>query len=470
MRPWIGPLVTVVLCLWLPPSQWWTQHTRLDAVQALGELVVLTRNSPTTYYIGAHGPAGFSLDLISRFADSLGVTPRFTLVDDFESILPKLRAGSADLAAAGIAVTPQRQRTVRFGPPVLQIKQQVVYKSGNTRPRKPMDLVGHQLEVMAGTSFVERLKELKKDLAPLQWTETQDLEVEDLLAMVSEGSLEYTVADSNQLAVHQGFYLELRAGFDLTGDQDIAWAFADDGDETLLLAARKFLSELKNSGELERIQNRHFGHAERFDYVDARAFGRAVENRLTELRPTFEEAAEESGLDWRLLAAIGYQESHWNADATSPTGVRGIMMLTRATAKRVGIDNRLDERQSIIGGARYFAKVKKKLPARIPEPDRTWMALASYNVGFGHLEDTRKITQANGGDPDRWLDVKRHLPLLSQPKWYKKTRHGYARGREPMRYVENVRRYRDLLAWHLGQRKRIKTTHEPWFDIKVPAI
>ena len=145
-------------------------------------------------------------------------------------------------------------------------------------------------------------------------------------------------------------------------------------------------------------------------------------------------------------------------------------MLTRATAKRVGIDNRLDERQSIIGGARYFAKVKKKLPARIPEPDRTWMALASYNVGFGHLEDTRKITQANGGDPDRWLDVKRHLPLLSQPKWYKKTRHGYARGREPMRYVENVRRYRDLLAWHLGQRKRIKTTHEPWFDIKVPAI
>ena len=152
-------------------------------------------------------------------------------------------------------------------------------------------------------------------------------------------------------------------------------------------------------------------------------------------------------MDWRLLAAIGYQESHWDRDAVSPTGVRGIMMLTRAAAKDMDIADRKDPEQSIRGGARYLARMLQRIPERVPEPDRTWLALAAYNVGYGHLEDARILTQKNKGNFDRWVDVKESLPLLSQKKWFKQTRYGYARGREPVRYVDNIRTYYDILVW-----------------------
>ncbi|MEJ2116312.1 MAG: transglycosylase SLT domain-containing protein, partial [Gammaproteobacteria bacterium] len=131
----------------------------------------------------------------------------------------------------------------------------------------------------------------------------------------------------------------------------------------------------------------------------------------------------------------------------SPTGVKGLMMLTRKTAYDLKINNRRDPFTSVKGGTKYFLAMLEKIPARISEPDRTWMALAAYNVGFGHLEDARILTQSAGEDPDLCMNVKRYLPLLSNKKWYKKTRHGYARGKEPVVYVQNIRNYFDLLVW-----------------------
>src|SRR5690606_3661040 len=201
------------------------------------------------------------------------------------------------------------------------------------------------------------------------------------------------------------------------------------------------IEKIRHNGVLAQIIERHYGHTDRFDYVGTRIFMRHIEERLPAYRATFEEAGTLSGTDWRLLAAMGYQESHWDPDAVSPTGVRGIMMLTRNTARHVGIDDRLDPEKSILGGANYFSMVKEKVPERITEPDRTWFALAAYNVGFGHLEDARILTQGQGGNPDRWMDVRERLPLLSQKKWYRQTKYGYARGHEPVIYVENIRSY-----------------------------
>jgi membrane-bound lytic murein transglycosylase F len=161
----------------------------------------------------------------------------------------------------------------------------------------------------------------------------------------------------------------------------------------------------------------------------------------------FQEAAAETGLDWRLLAAIGYQESRWDESATSPTGVQGLMMLTAETAQRVGIRNRRDPRESILGGARYFGVVDRTIPKRIADPDRTWLALAAYNVGYGHLEDARILTQRRGQDPDSWPDVRANLPLLAQERHYRTLRRGYARGWEPVGFVRNVQTYAELLRW-----------------------
>jgi len=229
-------------------------------------------------------------------------------------------------------------------------------------------------------------------------------------------------------------------------------AFVEDGegtipaDATLGKAIEAFFNEIRSDGRLQQLVHRHYSHVDSFNYSDIRTFTERIQTHLPRYRDLFREEAANVGIDWRLLAAIGYQESLWNEKARSPTGVRGLMMLTRATAKQMGIKNRLDPAQSIRGGAKYFMRVLKKIPQRIAEPDRTWFALASYNVGFGHLEDARKITEARGGDPDRWIDVKQSLPLLARKKWYKDTKFGYARGWEPVIYVENIRQYYDYLA------------------------
>lgn len=211
---------------------------------------------------------------------------------------------------------------------------------------------------------------------------------------------------------------------------------------------------MHHNGVLLALDDKYYGHIEEFNYVDTRMFIKAIENKLPKFQPLFEKYGHD--IDWRLLAAISYQESHWDPKARSYTGVRGMMMLTLPTAKQMGIKSRLDPEQSIQGGAKYFKQLIERMPARISSPDRLWFALASYNIGLGHLNDARAITKAQGGDPDRWVEVKERLPLLKQKKYYKKTRYGYARGDEPVNYVENIRRYYDTLTWMDDQKKKIQ--------------
>ena len=215
--------------------------------------------------------------------------------------------------------------------------------------------------------------------------------------------------------------------------------------DDILASLIEFFGVVHHDGTLLALDDKYYGHIEKFNYVETRTFIKAVETTLPKYQALFEKYAQE--LDWRLLAAISYQESHWNPTARSYTGVRGMMMLTLATAKQMGIKSRLDTEQSIRGGAKYFKRMIAMMPDRIPSPDRIWFALASYNVGFGHLNDARIITQRQGGDPDRWVEVKKRLPLLQQKKYYKNTKHGYARGEEPVHYVDNIRRFYDTLAW-----------------------
>ena len=144
---------------------------------------------------------------------------------------------------------------------------------------------------------------------------------------------------------------------------------------------------------------------------------------------------------------MGYQESQWDPDAVSPTGVRGLMMLTEDTANFLDVNDRDDPTQSIFGGALYYSQLFAQLPESIKDPDRGWMALAAYNIGLGHLLDARMLTQEVGGNPNHWLEVRNSLPLLTQARWYSRTRHGYARGYETVNYVGNVRNYYDMLTW-----------------------
>jgi len=191
-----------------------------------------------------------------------------------------------------------------------------------------------------------------------------------------------------------------------------------------------------------------FAHLEAMRHGGHKLFAQRIETRLPRYEGLMQSAAREHDLDWHLIAAMSYQESFWNPDATSPTGVRGLMMLTLQTAKELSVTDRLDPRESIHGGARYFAQLRNRLPASIAEPDRTWMALAAYNIGMSHLEGARVLTQHLGKDPNVWTDVKQHLPLLEDKHYYQYLRNGYARGNEAVAYVERIRQYHTILTWH----------------------
>ena len=438
------------IALFISLSTLLREHARLshvEQVKASGKLRVLTRYGVTTYFEMGEEFAGFEYELVSRFAEWLGVKPVFIVPERFPELLAKILAGEADMAAAGLTITEVRSQYLRFSSPYQKVTEQLVYRDSQRRPRSVADLQNGILEVVAGSSHVDTLQRWRKKFPQLSWIANQSHSSEALMDLLNEGLIDYTVADSNQLAALRRFYPRLRPAFDLSAERALAWAFSKRHDGTLHQAAVVFLEELKQNKILDQLLERYYGHVERMEYADVCTFRKHFKERLPRYLAYFKEAAQQFDMDWRLLAAISYQESHWNVKALSPTGVRGLMMLTRKTAKQIHVADRLDPRESILGGTRYLVALKKKIPARIPEPDRTWFTLAAYNIGFGHLEDGRVLTQSLGGNPDKWMDVKKHLPLLAKKKWYQRTKHGYARGWEPVRYVENIRNYYDLLIW-----------------------
>ena len=421
-----------------------TESASLTRIIERGYINVGTVFGPTNYYSTAEGFAGFEYELAKKYADSLNVKLNIVQSYTLDELFIKLNTGEVDLLAAGLSKTDKRLRRFRFAPVYETITQKLVYKQGKLRPRKIEDLTGN-LMVTSGSSYVENLEKIKRQHPQLTWLETADFDSEELLTKVLNEEIDYTIIDSNNLAINRSYYPEISIGFSINKPESLAWMVSHNSHDDILSSLVEFFGSVHQDGTILALDEKYYGHIEEFNYVETRTFIRAVANTLPKYQPLFEKYAQD--LDWRLLAAISYQESHWKPTAKSYTGVRGMMMLTLATAKQMGIDSRLDTEQSIRGGAKYFKRMIAMMPERIPTPDRIWFALASYNIGFGHLNDARIITQQQGGDPDRWLDVKTRLPLLHQKKYYKNTKYGYARGEEPVNYVDNIRRYYDTLSW-----------------------
>lgn len=443
------------------------EKNKLEAVKAAGELVVLTRTSPTTYYETPEGPAGFEHDLVKSFANYLGVEPRFIVVDKFSDILPRFLKGEADMAAAGITVTATRAKLVQFGPPYQEIRQQVVYRLGTPRPANVQELVGRQIEVQSGTSYVEYLNELRQEHPELKWAEV-DKETEELLLTIWEGLLEISIADSNIVAITRQYFPDLQVAFSSQKPDSLAWAFAHGKDQSLHDAAVKFIKKSRASGELAQLIERYYGPASRSNFINLSVYKVRIRALLPQYQQLFEKAGKQYGLDWRLLAAVGYQESYWNPESVSPTGVRGLMMLTEETAQHLGVTDRLDVAQSIDGGARYLQSLINRIPPGVTGPDRLWMALAAYNIGLSHLEDARVLTQKMGRDPNKWNDVKNYLLLLADEAWHTQTKYGQARGGEAVSFVNGVRTYYDVLV-KIDEEEKAKNKPQA-LDLKAPAI
>ncbi|MBI3903738.1 MAG: membrane-bound lytic murein transglycosylase MltF [Nitrosomonadales bacterium] len=404
----------------------------------------------------------FEQQLSALFAKQLHVPVRLLPLPP-DKINPALMTRRAHFSAAGMR--SNESGGLRFTSSYQTVSEQMVCL---TPPPRLNALVGKNIAVVDDSPQEEALREVQKTLPALQWESRRDKTVNDLLAEVADGKLECTVANEEQLALARNFHPKLNASLDIATPSKLAWAFAPDSDEELFAEARKFFELIKRDGTLRRLLDRYYGHNERLEPVDAAAFLASARTILPRFRRIFEEAETVTGIEWQLLAALAYQESHWNPLATSYTNVRGMMMLTEETADRMHVENRLDARASILAGARYLELLKEQLPPRIANEERTWLALAAYNQGIGHLEDARVLAARNGLNPDSWTDVKKTMPLLAQPEYIDQTKHGYARGGEAVVLVETVHLYYDMLK-RLNPRDMPSLPSSP-FHLRFPDI
>ena len=426
----------------------------LKAPRVTGELVILTLRGPTTTQdLPTAGKAkdvsqtGFEHDLATLFAKELGVVPKFLVMPSHQKLIDALKLNRGHVAAASLTPDPGLRGMFAFGPTYRAIQYQLICRSTEAKPKSMRDTNGKRIAVVAETPEHDLLRELTGDFPGMILDVlAHETPPELLMKRVDEKASDCALLDGVAFAVGRRLHPELTTAFNVGREQKVAWAFSSVADADLQRSASQFFDKIRQNGALHRLTDRYYGHVNRILPIDSESLLEKMQSRLPKLRGFFHEAQQLTGIDWRVLASISYQESHWDALATSPTGVRGLMMLTEETADRMGVKNRLDARESIIGGAKYLQLLRETVPQRIPEPDRTWLALAAYNQGYGHLEDARILTQRMKLQADSWLDVRKAYLRLRDPEVHDSLKHGFARGDEAVQFVENIRNYTDILT------------------------
>nr|WP_320194238.1 membrane-bound lytic murein transglycosylase MltF [uncultured Desulfobacter sp.] len=415
----------------------------LKQIQKRGTIRMITTNTATSYYMYRDSPMGFEYDLAKAFADHLGVALD-VIVPEWNTMFDVLNSGQGDFIAAGITITESRERIALFSDPYMPVQQKFIHHKLKFGIKNLEQLAGKTIYVRKGTSYQERLEELKASGIDLKILPLKDVATEEFIRLVSEKKIKYTIADSNIALLNRRYYPDIIIGLPIQEEEYLGWAVKKTN-RGLRDQINAFLEMAEETGIFAKLYEKYYGNVEIFDYFDLKKFHERIKTRLPEYKTMIKKESEKYGFDWRLIAAMIYQESHFNAKAKSRTGVRGLMQVTQETARLMGIKNRLDPKQSVKAGVKFFNMMHKRFND-IPDPrQKTRFALAAYNVGYGHVRDAQAIARQQGLDINKWTSLKKTLPLLSKRKYYEKTRHGYARGQEPVHYVERIFTYYDIL-------------------------
>ena len=441
---YVGVILALTFCVVLVSLN---SKNQIERIKERGYLLIGTLNSPLSYFYDRDSPAGYEYHLAKSFADFLGVELRVTLASDPRRLFQKLEAREVDLVAANLIQQPSRDSQYQAGPVYRYESLVAIYRQrqGYTPPNSLEEATNLRIEVLVDSGELLHLNRelvLGENVRVREMTNANRL---DLMTRLQNRESELAIVPASLWRAYSSYHPELAIAFELEEQLPVSWYFYPSSDNSLLQRVDIFFNMTQTRDLIASLEAQPPPEANPLSYFDALSFREGVEQRYSGLEPYFLEAAAETGYDPLFLAAVAYQESHWREDAVSPTGVRGIMMLTEDAAKDVGVTDRTDPRQSIIGGAMYLKRVEAKIPARIQEPDRTFFALAAYNIGFGHLEDARILTQRAGDNADLWSDVAKHLPKLEDEQYYSNTRFGQARGNEAVAYVKNIQEYQRVL-------------------------
>ena len=407
------------------------------------DLVVLAVAGPLTQYVDDQGETrGLEHDLVEAFAQELGVGVNYVLVSPNE-VAERLNAGEAHLAI-GWLPAPE-DGALQATPAILETGDMLVQHEASLPLADPSELGGRTVHALAGSRQLAHLRALQQQIPDLQVVEYGEGDLFSLFEALGARKVDLIAVDERIVPIAAQFFPFIEATLDLGNERPIVWWLGHHPNAELASRTKTFVERAQLDGTLARLEDRYFGHVQRLKQADIVAFLGKIETMLPKLRKHFEAAQTITGLDWRLIAAVAYHESQWDPLATSPTGVRGIMMLTEETADRLGVSNRLDVRESILAGARYINILRDMQPDEVTEPDRTWLAMASYNIGPGHFNAASTLAKQLGADPTAWYEMKQILPLLAQPKYYQRVKSGRARGGEAVLLVENIRSYYEIL-------------------------
>ena len=422
-------------------------RSRIADFRTLGELRVATRVDALSYREDERGTyAGFEHDLLIVLGKRLGVPVRFVPYPDTEHALEAVINGQAHLAAAGL--TPDRHQPLAWTTGLREIDFVLVGRAGRRNTLRDSDLAGRVVTVRQGTKLAWMMETLRQRIPSLEIVHpAPHTDDQELLMQVANGRIDLLATDQVNYALAKRLSPKLAVVYDLPFKSTVSWAMSLQADGGLSSEINAFLNESAGNGLLAGTADRYFGHIRRLDRYDFAVFHKRIQNRLPRYLSHFQEAEKQTGIDWRYLAAVSYQESHWDPEATSYTGVRGMMMLTVDTANRLGVENRLDPKQSILGGARYLSMLQRRLPEEVQYPDRLWMTTAAYNIGPGGLNNARKLARTLGKNDAVWVDLKSVLPLLAQPQYASQFKTGPVRGGEALIMAENVRNFYDILRY-----------------------
>lgn len=420
--------------------------TTLEKIKKNGILNVVLINSSSTYYIGSDGKKGFEYDILNSYASHLGAALNVIVANTSKEALELSKDPDIHITSALLAKDDTNEKQYNLGPSYLEVQEQVVCnRSLAQRFPKNTDML-QGLNIMAGeeTRYSDTLEKLKSDGLDIAVTYSSDLSTEEILSKVASKEIDCTIVDSNIFSINQRYYPDLSFAFSVGPREQLAWVLAPNS-KTLKEDIYNWITTFFQSGEMARLKDHYFDNNLMFDYVDTTEFYKKARSILPNYKRYFEDASKKYDIPYYLLTSLSYQESHWNPNAISQTGVKGMMMLTQATADGLKIANREDPKESIFGGANHFREIMQALDNNIQGEDRYKFTLAAYNIGLGHINDAQELATKMGLNPYLWQELKSVLPLLAQKRYYNTLKHGYARGSEAIKYVEAIYNYKDML-------------------------
>lgn len=421
----------------------WGSNNVLKGILKAGEITVCTRNNAHCYYLYREQAMGFEYDLAKAFADYLGVNLKVRIAEKWEGMIPALTEGTCSFIAASMTIMPQRKKWVSFSNGYMPIQQYVIVHRNNKSIRCQEDLAGKTVHIRAGTSYEEKLKSLKNKGIDLKIKLHDDLPTEELIRQVAEEKIEGTIADSNIALLNQRYYPQAVLACPISEQEFLGWAVGRNA-QNLLYRINCFFKTIKKNGKFNELYNKYYGNIDDFDYVDLTVYHRRLKSRLPKYKEIIMEAADYHDFDWRLIAAQMYQESHFNPKARSRSGAKGLMQLTRSTAKSLGVTDILDPEQNINAGVQHLKDLYNHFE-KAEGSNRLFITLAAYNVGQGHIFDAQNIAREMNLDPYKGSSLSTTLPLLTYPTHYKKAKYGYCRGAEPIEYINKIMIYYDIL-------------------------